>query len=354
MTSNSRYLKGRGAQINPPSRFEKYLYDADPFSYLLEEEDAQMRTKIIPVHPKTILNKVDSPDIPFPYSMNPYQGCEHGCIYCYARNTHPYWGYSAGLEFEQKILVKQGAAELLEEKMKSPRWKAAPIMLSGNTDCYQPVERKLKVTRSLLDVLWRYRHPVGIITKNSLILRDLDLLQQLSEHNLVRVCISLTTLDDHLRQFMEPRTASVRARLKTIKILSDHGIPVTVMMAPVIPGLTDHEIFDLLQAAAEAGAESASYGIVRLNGDVASIFEDWIRKNYPDRSDKIIHKIQDCHGGSTEDHRFGTRMKGEGHIARIIGQQFRLAKKKFFPSNNRPPLDTTLHQSFKTPQLSLF
>ncbi|MEM9918051.1 MAG: PA0069 family radical SAM protein [Bacteroidota bacterium] len=354
MSTTQRYLKGRGAQINPTGRFEKYLYDADPFAYMLEEDDPQLRTKIIDVHPKTILNKVSSPDIPFPYSLNPYQGCEHGCIYCYARNTHPFWGYSAGLEFEQKILVKRNAADLLEEQLKSKRWRAEPIMLSGNTDCYQPVERQLKITRSLLDVLWRYRHPVGIITKNSLVLRDLDYLQQLNEHNLVRVCISVTTLDDRLRQFMEPRTATVKGRLKTIRILAEHGIPVTAMMAPIIPGLNDHEIFKLLEAVAEAGARNASYTIVRLNGDVATIFEDWIRKNYPDRSDKILNKIKDCHGGQLEDKRFGKRMRGEGHVATMINQQFKLARKQFFSDQRLPPMDTSLHDRFKTPQLSLF
>lgn len=348
------YLKGRGAQINPSSRFEQYIYDADPLNYMLDEEDQNIQTKIIDVHPKTIVNKVNSPDIPFQYSLNPYQGCEHGCIYCYARNTHPYWGYSAGLEFEQKILVKRSAPQLLEELFKSKKWRAAPISLSGNTDCYQPIERKLKITRSLLDVFWRYRHPVSIITKNSLILRDLDYLVQLNEKQLVSVAISLTTLDDHLRQFMEPRTATVKARLKTIKTLSDHGIPVMVMMAPIIPGLTDHEIFDLLTAASEAGAVSASYGMVRLNGDVAEIFEDWIQKNYPDRADKVIHKIEECHGGKVNDSQFGRRMRGEGHIAEMIKQQFKLARQQFFPVRNPSPLNTELHEYYKSDQLRLF
>jgi len=351
--TNPEYIKGRGAQINPTSRFEKYDYDENPRPDA-NEDDAQLRTELITVHPKTIVNKVSSPDIPFDFSLNPYQGCEHGCIYCYARNTHPYWGYSAGLEFEQKILVKKDAAELLESKIKHPKWKAVPIMLSGNTDCYQPAERKLKITRALLEVFWKYRHPVGIITKNSLIMRDLGLLQKLASENLVQVSISLTTLDERLRKFMEPRTATSKARLKTIEMLASSGIPVNVMMAPIIPAMNDHEIFKLLEAAANAGATSAGHTIVRLNGDVEKIFVDWIQKNFPDRAEKVLNKIKDCHGGKTSDSRFKTRMSGEGKIAEIINKQFKMAKQKFFKGKKRPPLNCSLHTEFKTDQLKLF
>ncbi len=353
MSENKQYLKGRGAQINPASRFEKYICDPDP-TIFSEQPNDQIRTKIIEVHPKSILNKVDSPDIPFSYSLNPYQGCEHGCIYCYARNTHPYWGYSAGLEFEQKILVKKKAATLLEQKIKSKRWQAAPIMLSGNTDCYQPIERKLKITRSILEVLLKYRHPVSLITKNNLILRDLDILEQLGKYNLVRVAISITTLQEPLRQFMEPRTATANSRLKTIKILSTHNIPVTTMMAPVIPGLNEHEIFDVLKAAAEAGALNAHYTLVRLNGDVAEIFTDWLQKNFPDRAEKVLNKIKSCHGGQLNDSRAKLRMLGAGSIANMIQQQFKLAKQQFFKTVSIAPLNTGLHEQHKSPQLRLF
>jgi len=347
------YLKGRGAQINTANRFDKYIGEEDP-SVFLDEDEHQIPTEYIQVKAKTIINKIESPDIPMPYSMNPYQGCEHGCIYCYARNTHNYWGYSAGLDFEQKILIKHDAPELLAQKFKSKNWKAAPIMLSGNTDCYQPIERKLEITRKLLEVCWRYRHPVGIITKNSMVLRDLDILQKLQKENLVSVAISLTTLNEELRQYMEPRTATVAGRLKTIEQLAAHDIPVTLMMAPIIPGLTDHEIFQLLEKAAAAGASRAAYTMVRLNGDIATLFEDWLRKNYPDRADKVINKIKECHGGKMEDNRFGKRMSGEGKIAEIISKQFRLARKKYFPQKEHVPLNTDLYYRMKAPQMRLF
>ncbi|MCC6282723.1 MAG: radical SAM protein, partial [Saprospiraceae bacterium] len=241
----SPFLRGRGAQINPASRYEHLQRDDQPVDWALvasdwEEED--LRTEYLETHPKTILNKVESTDIPLEWSMNPYQGCEHGCIYCYARNTHPYWGFSAGLDFERKILVKRNAAALLEHELKKKNWRAVPVMFAGNTDVYQPAERKFGITRACLEVFWKYRHPVGIITKNSLVLRDLDLIQQLASENLVHVAISITTLDDDLRQFLEPRTASIAQRLRTVETLSKAGIPVFVMMAPVIPGLNDHEI----------------------------------------------------------------------------------------------------------------
>lgn len=350
---SGKYLNGRGAQINPASRFDHFVYDENP-AHQLEDDENQIKTKYIEVYPKTILNKVESPDIPLEYSMNPYQGCEHGCVYCYARNTHPYWGYSAGLEFEQKILYKKNAAQLLEDKLKSPNWKAAPVMLSGNTDCYQPAEKDLKITRSVLEVFLKYRHPVGIITKNSLVLRDLDILQELNEHQLVHVAISITTLDDELRRFMEPRTSSTTGRLNTVEQLSKAGIPVMVMIAPIIPGLNEHEILEIASEVAGRGALSIGSTLVRLNGDVALIFEDWLQKNYPDRAGKIISKIKSCHDGQLGDSRFGKRMSGEGNIAKIINSQVKLAKRKFFSGRSTPPYNLDLHQHFKMPQLKLF
>ena len=349
------FIKGRGAQINTANPYHKLVYDENPIDWSsVDEEDVSLKTQYIPVHPKTMINKVPSPDIPADFSINPYQGCEHGCVYCYARNTHPYWGYSAGLEFEQKILIKKDAAKLLEAKLKHPNWKASPIMLSGNTDCYQPIERKLKITRSLLEVFWKYRHPVSVITKNALILRDMDLLKQLAEERLVHVAISITTLDDQLRKLLEPRTSSIPSRLRAVKKLADNDIPVMVMMAPIIPGLNEHEIFDMVKTVAEVGARQVAYTMVRLNGDVAKVFTDWVEKTYPDRADKIINKIKSCHGGQLRDHRFGKRMSGEGNIAEIISKQFRLARKKFLPEYERVPYNLDLHQDYKTTQLKLF
>lgn len=355
MPKPDQFLKGRGAQINPSNRFEDYVRDDQPVDWQeWQDEIPQIKTQIIEVHPKTIVNEVKSPDIPSPYSMNPYQGCEHGCVYCYARNSHEYWGYSAGLDFEQKILVKKNAAKLLAKKLKSKRWEAASIMLSGNTDCYQPVEKELGITREILETFWRYRHPVSIITKNSLVLRDLDILKELASERLVRVAISVTTLDEPLRQFLEPRTATANNRLKTIKTLSENGIPVFAMLSPIIPGLNDHEIFDLVKATSEAGAHGCGFTMVRLNGQVANIFEDWIHKTYPDRAEKVLNKIKESHGGKLEDSRFGTRMRGEGKTAEIIKSQFNLARKKFYEGRSIPKYNYELHKKFKSGQLSLF
>ena len=317
MERKDTYIKGRGAQINPTNRFDNYVYDQNPIDWE-QGESANINTSYIEVYPKTILNKVKSPDIPTEYSMNPYQGCEHGCIYCYARNSHNYWGYSAGLDFETKILVKKSAPKLLEDKLKSPEWKATPISMSGNTDCYQPIEGKLEITRSLLKVFWKYRHPVSIITKNSLILRDLDLLKQLAAYDLVHVAISITTLKEDLRQFLEPRTATIANRLKTVKTLADAGIPVMVMMAPLIPGLNDQEILKLCKTVADLGAHHVGYTIVRLEGDIATIFEDWLRKNMPDRADKVLNMIKSCHNGELNGKEYGKRMIGSGSVAKII------------------------------------
>ncbi len=314
----------------------------------------ELRTEFIEVHPKTMLNKVDSPDIGVCYSMNPYQGCEHGCVYCYARNTHTYWGYSAGVDFEQKILVKKAAPQVLDAELRKPSYQPLPIMLAGNTDCYQPAERQFGITRQILEVLWKHRHPVGLITKNSLILRDLDLLKQMAELRLVKVSVSLTTLSEDTRRLLEPRTASVKSRLHTIETLAAAGIPVNVMLAPIVPGLTDHELLAMAEQVALRGASSIGYQVVRLNGDVAAIFEDWVRKAMPDRAERILHRIQDCHGGQLNDNRFGTRMRGEGQIADIIAQQYRLAKRLYFSDKSIPPYDFELFRQLKNPQLKLF
>jgi DNA repair photolyase len=318
------------------------------------DEDLDPRTSYIEVDPKTIITRVDSPDVPFGYSINPYQGCEHGCVYCYARNSHNYWGYSAGLEFETKILVKKKAPELLAKKLASKSWQAAPIMLSGNRDAYQPAERKFKITRQLLVVFRRFGHPVGITTKGSLILRDIDVLKDLARHDLISIAVSINTLDDEIRAFLEPRAASIPKRLEVVKRLTDEGIPVMVLAAPMVPGLTGYDIFDLVKACADAGAYNVAALVVRLNGDIASIFSDWVRKAYPDRADKILNQIAELHGGQLNDSRFGQRMRGEGPYADMIHQQFTLAKKKFLKDKPQFEYNLDRYEQLKNPQLGLF
>ena len=334
-------FKGRGAQLNSQNPYLRQSYVEEHVEGLDEPLLSDSETEIIPEFPKKIINKVDSPDIGLGWSMNPYQGCEHGCVYCYARNAHQYWGLSAGLDFERKIIVKQNAPALLEEALRNPNWEPEPIMFAGNTDIYQPIERKLQITRRMLEILLRYRHPVGLITKNSLILRDLDILSEMARLRLVGVSISITSLEEKLRQKLEPRTSSAKLRLKTIRALSDAGIPVNVMVAPIIPGLNSHEVANIIRAAADAGARSAGYTIVRLNGPVGELFTDWIHKTFPERAEKVLHQIAACHGGQLHDNRFGYRIKGEGEIAKSIAQLFRNARDKYMADREWPRLDTT-------------
>ena len=346
------YFKGRGSQIKTENRFLKSHYVTEHPEGLDEPLLENPHTQIFHENPKKIINKVTSPDLGMMYSMNPYQGCEHGCIYCYARNTHEYYGFSAGLDFESKIIVKKNAPRILEQQLLHPNWNAVPIMLSGNTDCYQPQERKFELTRNLLKVLARYKHPVGLITKNSLVLRDLDVLKELDADRLVHVMISITTLSEDLRRIMEPRTASALKRLQTIEALATEKIPVGVMTAPIIPGLNHHEIPTLLKAAADRGALTAGMTVVRLNGAIEKIFEDWLRKNFPDRFDKVWNQICSLHGGNVNDSVFGRRMAGEGNYAESIHQLYRASKKKYFMGRSMPPLDLTKFRKGGT--LSLF
>lgn len=346
------YFKGRGAQIKTQNKFLKGQYVQEHVEGLDEPLLENPLTQIFHENAKKLVNRIDSPDLWNMYSANAYQGCEHGCVYCYARNTHEYYGFSAGLDFESKIIVKKNAPELLEKFLLHPKWNAVPIMLSGNTDCYQPQEKKLEITRNMLRILARYRHPVGLITKNSLISRDIDLLKDLSADNLVNVMISLTTLNEGLRRVMEPRTASSMKRLQTLELLNKAGIPAGVMMAPIIPGLTHHEIPQLLKAAADHGALTAGMTVVRLNGAVGKIFEDWLRKNFPDRFEKVWNQISSLHGGNVNDSQFGRRMAGEGNIADAIHQLFRASKKKYFEGRKMPSYDLTKFR--KGGALSLF
>ena len=353
--TDGAYIKGRGAQINPANPFDDSIREHGGQVWFDEDEMSSLRTtQYLETHPKSILNKVDSPDIGMSYSMNPYQGCEHGCIYCYARNTHTFWGYSSGIDFEQKILVKKNAPTILDEKLAGKNWKPMPIMFSGNTDCYQPAEKKFRLTRQMLEVLWKWKHPAGIITKSALILRDIDLLSKMAEHELVQVAVSLTTLDETLRQKLEPRTASGKKRLDVVKKLTDAGVPVKVMLAPIIPSLNDTEIHQMAKAAADAGALSINHIVVRLNGDIGEIFKDWLYRNFPDRFERVLHQIESCHGGKLNDSRFGLRMRGEGNIADIIQQQVRLMREQYFKDRKVPQYNLSAYQQVKDPQIKLF
>lgn len=344
---NTDYLKGRGAQLNTANPYLKNEYGIEHIEGVDEEALENSATQYFKENPKKIINKVTSPDIGSTYSMNPYQGCEHGCIYCYARNSHQYWGFSAGLDFERKIIIKENAPELLEKQLQNPKWEVKPIMFSGNTDCYQPIERKLKITRRMLEVLLKYKHPVSIITKNSLILRDLDILKELNQLNLVHVNVSITTLNEKLRQQLEPRTTTANQRLKTVRELSAINIPVNVMVAPIIPALNSDEIPEIIQQAAENGASSVAYTLVRLNGSIGQIFENWIYKTCPKKADKVLHQIAACHGGKLNDSRYGKRMSGEGNIATAIHQLFKVTRNKHFKGKKMPALDTTIFERRK-------
>ncbi len=354
MSSDENIVKGRGAQINSQNPFlkdELGVFDEDGIDDL---NDPNAKTTYLKENPRKIVNKVYSPDLGFEYSMNPYQGCEHGCVYCYARNTHHYWGYSAGLDFEQKIIIKENAAKTLEKQFRNPNWKVSPIMLAGNTDCYQPAERKLKITRSILEVMLKHRHPVGLITKNELVTRDADLLADLAKDNLVNVAVSINSLNENVRRKLEPRTTTYKARIKAIENLAKKDIPVNVMIAPVIPGLTSSEIPDIIKTASHAGANSAAYIIVRLNGAVGGIFIDWVKKQFPDRADKILNQVADCHGGKINDSRFGTRMRGEGKVADSIRQIFHIARNRWMGERKIQALNTSSFIRGNSNQLSLF
>ncbi len=275
-------------------------------------------------------------------------------MYCYARNSHEYWGYGAGLDFERTILVKKNASELLEKKLKSKSWKPNPIVFSGNTDCYQPIERKLQITRQCLETMLKWKHPTGIITKNALLLRDLDILKEMAKLNIISVNISITSLSEETRRLLEPRTASIKQRLKAVEVLSENGIPVRVMMAPIIPSLNSHEILPLVKKVSELGAKGVSYTIVRLNGQIATIFEDWARKTIPDRADRILNQIAECHGGTLNDSQWGRRMRGEGTIAKQVKNTMTIAKNKYLKNARIPTLETKHYLDLKNPQMRLF
>src|SRR5690606_13807455 len=348
------FIKGRGSQINPNNKFLEKKYVQEFVEGLDEEFLENNPTKFYKETPKKIISTNDSPDLSFSQSINPYQGCEHGCIYCYARNSHEYWGFSAGLDFERKIIVKHNAAELLEKALNKKGYQAKTIVLSGNTDCYQPIERKLQITRSLLKILNHYQHPVSIITKNSLIQRDIDILKQLAQKNLVNVAITINSLNEDLRLKMEPRTVTAKGRLRIIEKLSNEGIPVLLMCAPIIPGLNSDEMPKLIKAAADAGAQSASFTLVRLNGAISDIFTDWVEKTFPDRAQKSLHGIQAAHGGDLNDSEWSRRMRGDGHLAESIHTLFKIDKQKYMKNRVLNPLRTDIFIPKKGKQLNLF
>lgn len=347
-------FKGRGAQINTVNKFFAQKYVSEHIEGIDEPLLVEEGTRYIPTHPKSIISESDSPDLRFMRSVNPYQGCEHGCVYCYARNAHEYWGFSAGLDFERKIIVKYNCAELLEKAFNKKGYEARTIMLSGNTDCYQPIERKLRLTRKLLATFLKYRHPVSIISKNNLVLRDLDLLVELAKMDLVHVAVTLNSLREEVRQKMEPRTVTAAGRLKLMERLSAAGIPVMIMCAPIVPGINSDEMPDLIREAANHGAKAASFTIVRLNGAIAELFTDWVEKAYPDRAQKILHGIAACHGGKLNDSTYGRRIKGDGLLAESIHQLFRLSVKKHMGKNELPPLSCAHFAPMGGKQLGLF
>ena len=306
--------KGRGADVNPPNRFEQLRVEVDEDAWV-DDEPRPLKTVFLRDDSQSVLNPNEADDLSFDYGLNPYRGCEHGCAYCYARTYHEYLGFSAGLDFESKIVVKPDAPELLEKALAKPGYRPGVISLSGATDCYQPVERKLELTRRCLEVLARFRNPVVVITKNALVARDIDHLAELARHKAVAVYLSITTLDPALARILEPRASSPRARLETIRTLTDAGIPAGVSAAPMIPGLNDSELPEILKQAAQHGASFAAYSLVRLPGAVADVFGSWLERHRPMAKEKILNRIRAVHDGSLNSSQAGVRMRGSGEAA---------------------------------------
>ncbi|WP_028695819.1 PA0069 family radical SAM protein [Pseudomonas cremoricolorata] len=324
---NPSVIRGRGTANNPHNRFAATRSVAEDDGWYQEVPPTQA-TEVRFEQAKTIIARNTSPDLPFDRSINPYRGCEHGCIYCYARPSHAYWDMSPGLDFETRLIAKSNAADVLEQQLSKPGYVCAPINLGANTDPYQPIEREQRLSRQVLEVLLRYRHPVTIVTKGSLVLRDLDLLSELAERRLVRVMISLTTLDNELKRTLEPRAASPTARLRAIRVLREAEVPVGVLCSPMIPMINDSELERLLEAAKEAGAQSAAYMLLRLPREVAPLFEQWLHDHYPQRASHVLSLIRQSRGGELYDSRFGERMRGEGVFAELLAQRFAKAMRR--------------------------
>ena len=346
-------LKGRGARISPKNSFSSTDHLVEFIEGVDEPVlDSRPATKYTPTQVKQAISKNDSPDLPLNYSVNPYQGCEHGCVYCYARNSHQYWGYDAGLGFETQILVKKDIVQQLQKAFDKKGYEPQTLMLSGNTDCYQPAERTFELTRGILNLCLSYRHPVSVITKNTLILRDKDLLTQLAERRLVHVYFSINHLDVSLKSILEPRTATAEKKLGVMRHFSEGGIPCGVMIAPIIPSINSDAISCIMRMAGESGARKAGYTIVRLNGQVKEIFRNWLQHHYPDRAEKVMHQISACHGGQENDTEWGRRIKGAGPIADTIRQVFHLAEKKYLSGRAMPEYDFSNFRG--SGQLNLF
>jgi DNA repair photolyase len=344
---------GRGSSLTPPNRFESICSEAD-WEQLCDEDELladerRVATVFLPDNAATIIRQNDSPDIPFRYSINPYRGCEHGCAYCYARPTHETLGMNAGIDFETKVLVKHDAVALLRKELNNPRWRCEPIMMSGVTDCYQPAERRFKLTRGILEVLLEAHQPVCMVTKNALLLRDLDIIGPLAAKNLISVAVSITTLDPELVRTLEPRTSTPAARLRAVGELAAAGVPVRAMLAPLIPGLTDNELPSLLQAAKAAGARGASFVMVRLPWAVAPIFLAWLREHRPLAAARVEGLIRDMRGGKLYRSQFGTRMRGTGSYVDGIEKTFDVFVKKYGLDEPWPELDTS---QFRPPEVT--
>ncbi|PZP86545.1 MAG: radical SAM protein [Ectopseudomonas oleovorans] len=320
--------RGRGTASNPHNRYTPTRSQQEDDGWYQDETPPSRATEVRKEQAKTAITRNNSPDVGFDRSVNPYRGCEHGCIYCFARPTHAYWDMSPGIDFETRLIAKTNLAERLEEQLQNPGYVPQPIALGINTDAYQPIEREQRLTRRTLEILLRYKHPLHIITKGSLILRDLDLLSELASHNLVSVAFSLTTLDDELKRIMEPRTAAPAARLRAMRTLHEAGVPVSAICAPMIPQINDMELEALLEAARDAGARSAGYVLLRLPLEIAGLFEEWLQVHFPDRAAHVMSLIRQSRGGKNYDSRFGSRMRGEGLFADLLEQRFRLARRR--------------------------
>jgi DNA repair photolyase len=350
--------KGRGATLNPEGRFESLQRERcdDGWDTPSQDEPARPRTTVTSEHAKSIITRNDSPDVPFSCSINPYRGCEHGCVYCYARPSHAYLDLSPGLDFETRLFAKVNAATVLREELARPSHKVEPIAIGVNTDCYQPIEREYRITRQVLEVLAECEHPCTIITKNSLVERDLDLLVTMAQKNLVQVYVSVTTLDRELARRMEPRASAPHRRLETIRRLSSAGVPAGAMVAPVIPYLNDAELEPVLQAVREAGAESAGYVLMRLPWELKELFKDWLEHNYPLKAAHVMSRVRQMRGGRENDPQFGSRMRGEGLLADLLRKRFDLACGRLgLNRDRRAQLDCTRFKPPRNgPQLDLF
>src|SRR5215207_2541516 len=347
---------GRGAAFNPDARYEPHRREDFSDGWDLLDEPAPLNTEVTIEKPRVIITKNDSPDISFDRSINPYRGCEHGCVYCFARPTHAYQGLSPGIDFETKLFAKPNAPELLEKELAKPGYKPAVMAMGTNTDPYQPIERKFRITRGILEVLSRTNHPVGIVTKSGLITRDIDILGPMADRSLAKAAVSITTLDPKLARRMEPRAPTPKKRLETIRQLGEAGIPVAVMVAPIIPAITDHEIEDILQAAYAAGARSAGYVLLRLPHEIKDLMHGWLGEHYPDKLKHVLSLLEQTRGGKAYDSKWGQRMTGVGPYAWMIGRRFETAAERYGFNKQRRLLRLDLFTPPKphTAQLALF